>query len=101
MKKIKIIFLSVVGCLVLSLLPFAGGFFLAIPNFMISCLNFVVESFSILKGVGLKFGCSYPIMLIGMCAIILASHYIFIKREKLYATTLALSSFGCAVIYSL
>ena len=97
---VGVIFITSVACLALSAVFNIDAFFLNIAEFMINCLNTVVEGFSLLKGSSLQLTCSYPILILGVCALIVASDYTFIKRRWLYAYTLAFGFLCCALVFS-
>lgn len=98
---VGVVFIATTICLVLAIITGLGALMLAIPNVLLAALNFLATGFGLLKGAVLNFTCSYPIMLLGVIAIFVASDYNFIKRKWLYAGTLSLCFICCSIIYGL
>ena len=98
---VGVVFISTTICLIVAIITGFGAFMLSIPNALLTGLNFLAKGFGFLKGSVLNFTCSYPIMLLGVIAIFVASDYNFIKRKWLYAGTLALCFICCSIVHGL
>ena len=85
---VSIIFITLIICLLLSLIPSFAGIFLNIPKIMLQGLNGINKIYGSLDGSAVQVNESYLLLLLGTIIIIFAGDYIFAKRKLAYSTTM-------------
>ena len=96
----SVIFSVLLISLAVGAIPFLASFMLAIPEFLIFCLNFMVVGFGSLSTSVVNFSIGYPILLFGVVTLILSGDYVFIKRKPALAAVLVFGFIGFMTIYN-
>lgn len=97
---VAVLFVVLVVCMILGVVPAVASFFIAIPEFLIRCLNFLVEGVGSLSTSMITSSISYPILLFGILALIISGDYVFIKRKPMLTAVLAFGFIGFMTIYN-
>ena len=98
---IGIVFMTLVVCLCLSVIPGTAGVFLILPKYLIKGLNLIVSGIANLRSATLLLSANFVTMLLGMIAIAFMSQYNLFKHKRVYACLLAVAFVVFAILDTL